>query len=86
MASIRGKIDVLLQVERNAEEGAQYANTASEQLKDMAAELQQAVQDSETGERAMYVVQEAADEMAEISASLSEAGGRMQDQIKLLRS
>ena len=86
MASIQEKINRATQISKNTAEGAYYAEQYSGKLNDLASEMMSTVQGSQTGERAVFVVQEAANELSEIASALKAASADIEAYAKKIGS
>ena len=86
MASIQEKVNRATQISKNTAEGAHYAEEYSRNLNDLASEMTATVQGSQTGERAVSVVRQAANELSEIASALSKASAEIEAYAKKISS
>lgn len=82
MSALSERNELLRQVQKNTEEGAEYARQAKDKFEDLASQAQELIGGTEPGDRAMFVLQRAAGEMDDIMKSLANVSAQMESYLK----
>lgn len=87
MADLLGeKLSQVEQIRKNTAEGVLYSSQAARKMEDLASRVYATASSSSSGERAAYVLKDAASEMESIASSLSEAASQMETYINTLQN